>query len=129
MSQWRFLLTQSYMYDIVPFYIGSIAISVIYFIFSKNENISKRLFVSAHGLIFVLASSFAFQVSSMTTYEDHAIEMLIMLGLHLIGFVSMIKALTQFKGQKIIHFLLIYNLGFALMSMFVGVMSISHDWL
>ena len=115
--------------QIAVFYIIPLAVSALYFFKSKDANMTQRILISAHGLIFIFASLFAVFVSATTSIESFETEGSIFQGILLIGIASIIYAFIQFKGSRLVHLTQIINVFAAIFIWFVGGMTISHDWI
>ena len=115
--------------QIAGFYIVPLAVSALYFFKSKGASKLQRALVSAHGLIFILASLFAILVSPYTLRENFETEWYIFQAILVFGLASIIYAFVKFNGPKLIHLSQILNLLAVFFIWFVGGMTISHDWI
>lgn len=105
-----------------------LAISIIYFVFNKNQTIWNRLLASSHSLIAILGALYAIIVSkftSSTSFDPHTLNFSKILAVAVIfGFI----AVLYFKGNKKVHFLLLPFVLCVAYLWHVGGMAITHNW-
>ena len=115
--------------QIAYFYVIPIISSIMYFYYSKNENLKIKLLISSHGFILVMASLFAVLISSTTTTENFKVEYYTFCALLILAVSSIFYTLKIYEGKKTIHLFQIVNLLSVFVFWFIGGMTISHDWL
>ena len=115
--------------QIAVYYILPFAVSALYFYKSKDTNMTQRILISAHGLIFIFASLFAVVVSTNTSRDNFETEWYIFQGILMLGITSVLFALIKLKGNKVVHLSQALNSLSVFFIWFVGGMTISHDWL
>jgi len=116
--------SQVYIYLIVP-----ILVSIVYWFSSGEVSTKEKLFISAHGVLFVLASLFAVFISKYTGRESDGIATAIFMLALLVGLISVLYSFINYPSSKFVHIIQIPNLICAFFIFFIGAMTISHDWL
>ena len=105
-----------------------LAISIIYFIFNKNQTLWNRLIASFHSLIAMFGALYAIIASKYTApgfFDPHTVNFSKILAVAVIfGFV----AIFYFKGNKRVHLLLLPFVLCIAYIWHVGGMAITHNW-
>ena len=118
-------------FSLITFFLApglGLTVSLIYYIFSRPmQQIGSRLLVSAHGAVISLLYFGATQIGQLGASHS-ALGVPFMLSLlvpcALIGY-----SLLKFRGKKIIHILQLLNLFALFLTLFIGTMAITGEWL
>jgi hypothetical protein len=105
-----------------------VMIFVVYLIVSRGATFKRRFETAAHTLLVILASLYAIVVAP---YSGHLTGLWVVpFGLLLLAFlVSLIYSFTHFEGSRFVHLCQLLELPCAAYVFFIGLMTISHDWL
>ncbi len=126
--------------EALPIVVLLIGCSAIYFGLSKNTNMLKRIMVSSHCLIFIIAEIFAVFASDyyerghwnngeyVPTDMGSALGN-VQIGLFILGLMAIAYSLWRFKGDKRTHILILPILILAGFLYLLAGMTLSHDWM
>jgi len=110
----------------IQIYIPCLGVSIAYFIAGKNRSMIERIVKSSHGLLFVVAYTYAMIAQNYTAMGDTGYWLPPFHVLMVVGFVSILLSAAKYV-KPAWYFLYLIEVPIALMIWIAGYLSIIHD--
>ena len=103
--------------------------TALYWFTSRTKICSRRILISAHGVLLLASFSYALTVSPVTGYEKTQYWIWPFWFLLALSVISIFYTFFRFEGNRWVHLIQLLVIPSVLYIWLVGTMTITHDWL